>query len=143
MNYYQGDNIGSLASVEIALHTDFAGFNPVNFLNGKGWTLVPFKDESGNMSFKVDETANGTVYTYAGRFFLQNLRNEVEETLYPFIGQRAVMRLIDMNGRVYIIGAPGTPVTLAVSGGTGDKYASENGQEFSFKSEQIGPALRL
>ena len=143
MNYYEGDNIGSLLKVEAAYHTDFSGFNPLSFYTGKSWLEIPFKEQTSALFLKVADTANGLVYGYSGKFFIHHLSDEVDDTLYPYLGQISVLRLTDMNNRVYIIGSPGLPVTMETSTGTGDKYTSENGQEFSFKVDMINRALKL
>ncbi|MCX2473556.1 hypothetical protein OQZ33_04345 [Pedobacter sp. MC2016-05] len=136
MNHYEGDNIGSLLSAEIAHHTDFDNFNPAVFKAGKSWIKIPFKEESGSFKGGNEDSDNGQIYSYDGEFFIHRIREEVRTELHPFLGQHGVLRLTDLNGEVYIIGAPGMSVTLTVSAGTAEKYAGENGSLFSFAISQ-------
>ncbi|MFD2163687.1 hypothetical protein ACFSJU_14855 [Paradesertivirga mongoliensis] len=142
MEYHEGDNISSLASAEIAMHTDFSGFNPVVFHDGKGWTRIPFKEGSGSLSVRKIDSPNGIIHDYAGRMFMPHWNEEDENELDPFLGQVAVVRTVDMNGKVRIIGAPGYAVTLETSGGTGEGFTAENGTELRFKTEQVFRAFK-
>lgn len=142
MLHYEGDNFGSIASLDIAGFSDFQSFNPATFKNGKKWTAVPFKEQTGILSIKSEETPNGPLYSYSGNFYIHNLRDQVDNALQPLIGTKSVMRITDLNGRIYVIGSPENPVTLNSNGSTGQRYTDENGQEFQFKVEQINPALR-
>ena len=139
MNFYEGDNFGSISKIDIALHSDFASFDPASFQDDKSWTSIPFKDESGRLGINNSLTPSGIVYTYKGSFFIHHLRDEIFEGLDPYRGQKSVLRLTDMNGKTYIIGAPGFPVTLSVDGDTGMRYIDENGAAYSFTVEQPFP----
>jgi hypothetical protein len=141
MTHYEGDNIGSIAGFKIAHTYDLQSFNPVTFKNGRKWLDVPFKEQSGNLALKVEDTPNGPVYMYSGNFSIHNLRDQVDNEMHPFIGSNSVAMVTDLNGRVYVIGTPEIPVTLTMSGGTGQRYVDENGQEFQFKVDQIKKAL--
>ena len=142
MNYYENDNIGGIRTLEIIWHNLPIAFNPVYLPIGSNWTNIPFKDESGKLTIKTEASENGTIYTYAGTFFIHNMRDEVDQVLLPFCGEAVcIMRITDMNGRVYIIGTPDAPVTLNVSASTGEKYSNENGTGFSFTVDQSAPAL--
>ncbi|RYD76892.1 MAG: hypothetical protein EOP55_10495 [Sphingobacteriales bacterium] len=142
MNHFEGDNIGSLLKAEIAHHSDFDNFNPAVFKAGKDWINIPFKEESGSFKGGNEDSDNGQIYSYEGKFFIHRVREEVRKALHPFLGQHGVMRLTDLNGEVYIIGAPGMPVTLTVTAGTGEKYSSENGSLFSFAVVQAFEYLK-
>lgn len=138
MNFFEGDNIGSLAKLEITLHSNFDNFNPAVLSAGKTWLNIPFKEQTGSLQIETADTENGNVYTYTGDFFINRLRPELAE-LNAYLGQFVVMRITDLNGEVYIIGAPGMPVTLTLAGGTGKKYTSENGASYIFVIEQAFP----
>jgi hypothetical protein len=141
LQFHEGDNIGSILKLEAAPHYDFSGFNPVAFHFGKGWIDIPFKEESGVLQLKADDTDHGISFNYAGRFFIHKQRADVRSTLYPFLGQHLILKVTDLNGEVYIIGKPGCPVTLELSATTGQRYADENGMEFQFKIEQDSVAV--
>jgi hypothetical protein len=141
MEFFEGDNIGGLSNIEIIEHFNVRSLVPVELVEGKVFTEVPFKNESGQFKIKEEDTDNGTVYAYSGRFFLHSMRNEVDSGMAKFIGQVSVMRLTDMNGRKYIIGAPGKPVTISKNGDTGQRYTNENGTEFSFQVAQMESAI--
>lgn len=136
MEYYEGDNIGGLAKIEAIEHNNILSLDPLIIATGSAWFEIPFKEESGRMSPKSEMTANGRVFTYAGRFFLQRLRNEVDIAITPYLDDVAVLRITDMNGRVSIIGAPSTPVTIGESADTGQRYVNENGIEYTFTIDQ-------
>jgi len=142
MEHYQGDNIGSIAKFEITNHYSLSGFNPLTFSPGGSWMSVPFKEQSGELRETTENTENGPLYTYTGSIFLANQRDEVDLIMRTYLGQRSVIRITDMNGRVYIIGSPVLPVTLTSSGETSKTYTGENGKEFQFKVEQNFPALK-
>ena len=141
MEFFEGNNIGGLSSIEIIEHFNIRSLKPLNLVAGKDWTLIPFKDESGQMVIRTADTDNGPVYTYSGRFFIHNMRDEVDQAMENFIGQKSIMRITDMNGRSYLIGAPGKPVTLLPNGDTGQRYVNENGMDFNFNIEQDSPAI--
>lgn len=140
---YIGDLIGSIYKLEAAYHTDFSGFAPAEFLAGKGWQEIPFPEENGGLRLSVQETDNGPVHSYSGSVFIHRLRPEVQIALLPFLGQVAVLRVTDMNDQVYIIGAPGLPVTLSLDGGTGDQFTARNGCTLHFSVAQNFPAQEV
>jgi hypothetical protein len=143
MNYYEGDNIGSIKAVEIIRHDLPIGFNPVYLPIGSTWTLIPFREENGELVLKTEESDNGPIYTYSGSFFVHNMRDEVDQVMIPFCGKAiAILRIMDMNDRVYIIGTPDAPVTINANGSTGKKYTNENGITFNFTVDQTTEALR-
>jgi hypothetical protein len=141
MNYYENDNIGSIKFVDILLHSLPIAFRPLYLPIGTDWIRIPMKEEAGELKLKSEDSANGPIYTYFGSFFVHNMRDEVDEVLLPFCGKAiAIMRITDMNDRVYIIGTPDAPVTLNVAAGTGLKYINENGSAFNFTVDQTSPA---
>ena len=142
MKHYEGDNIGGLAKIRIAFHTDFESFNPEVFKAGKDWLDIPFKEESGQLQPSADDSDNGIVYNYSGKFFIHRLRPEIENELNTYLGQVSVIEITDLNDEVYIIGAPGMPVTLQLGGDTGAKYTSENGAGYQFDIDQMFQYLR-
>lgn len=142
MNYYEGDNIGGIAKIRIAFHHDFESFNPAVLKVGKEWLEIPFDEEKANLQLGTDEPDNGTVFGFNGKFSLHRLRPEVNDALRKFLGQFSVLEITDMNAEVYIIGAPGVPVTLKLSGTTGTNYTNENGATYSFETEQSFPHFK-
>jgi hypothetical protein len=136
MDYYEGDNLGSIKAIEVIEHFNLLNTNPVQIRSGSAWMSIPFKEESGKMNMKSVLSDNGRIYTYSGRFFFNNMRKEIEDGLSPYLDDVAVLRVTDMNGRSYLIGAPGSPVTIAENGDTGQRYINENGIEYTFAIEQ-------
>ncbi len=143
MQHYEGNNIGGIQKVEHCPHYGFSGFYPAVLANGYAWAEIPIKPESGALYLKVDDTVHGLLYTYSGPFFLHNQRDEVEDELYPILGTSRILRITDMNGRIYIIGAPGCPVTITLNASTGQRYVDENGAGFSFQVEQTTKAVHV
>jgi len=143
MNHYEGNNIGSIAKLEITSCYLISGFNPVTFYPGGSWINVPFKEQTGELKEETEDHVNGTIYTYSGSIFVPNLRDEIDATMRMYIGQTSMIRATDMNGRVYILGSPHIPVMLNSSGNTSKTFIGENGKEFQFKVEQNYPALRM
>ena len=142
MDYYEGDNIGSLKTIEIIRHDWPIAWHPVALPEAVEWINIPLKEESGIMTIKTEETDNGVIYTYAGSFFIAHLRDEVDQVLMPFCGKsESILRLTDMNDRVYIVGMPDCPAKINLSATTGQKYVNENGTAFNFSVEQIVPAI--
>lgn len=141
MTLYEGDNIGSVQKAEIIEHYKIQSMNPVVLKPGTSWIDIPFKDESGNLFLKTEDSDNGPIYNYTVQLFINNMRAEVDSALNGFLTPVGVLRVTDMNDRVYIIGAPDRPVTMNETGGTGQKYINENGSMFDFTSAQSERAL--
>lgn len=139
---YEGDNIGSIASViQIAHITDFSSFNPIVFRAGRSWNDVEILPEGGNLESEESEGDNGTLYTYQGKFRIQHPTSELDNALAPYIGQKSVLRIRDMNGRFYVIGSPVCPVTIVKGGDTGETYTGAPQYEYGYKVDQPHPAL--
>lgn len=143
LSIFEGDNIGSIALLEIAAHTDFTGFNPALFASGKDWQIIELGNEAGELKRVSEETEHGILYTYGGGFNVHRIRQEAEAALLPFVGQKAILRITDSNGFVSIIGEPGNPVTLKEESSSGQRYASRNGYSFSFQVSMIQPAYAV
>lgn len=141
MDYFEGNNIGGIASLEVILAQNVTNINPVQ-LSGGNWTKIPFKDQSGQYKEATEETVNGTIYTYSGSFMIPCLRDEVNEIMDAFLGRRSMIRIIDMNLRALIIGAPGMPVELTSTGTTSQNYAGENAATYEFKVTQHFRAVK-
>ena len=142
MIQFEGDNIGGIAKVEILFHNDFLSFDPAVPKDGRNWKDIPFKEQTASLDISVEDSENGPVYSFSGKFTLQRLRPELQSELGPHIGQLNVIRVTDMNNEIYIIGAPDMPVTLSHSGSTGSKYINENGITYSYTIEQPSDFLR-
>lgn len=132
MEIFEGNNIGSLKKVEIVLSADVESLYPLTLKSGKTFTQIPLTPQKNQLSIKTEETDNGTVFAYTGKFYVHNIRQTVNQAMQPFLGKRSVMRLTDMNSQVYILGYPGNGVTLTKTASTGENYTSQNGTEFNF-----------
>lgn len=139
--FHEGDNIGTLAVVEIAHQEDFLNFDPPLFREGRDWKQIEFLDESGSLSVSHDEDDNGIVFGYSGKFSIKRPTDEEENAMLPYIGQKSIMRLTDHNGRVRIIGLQDCPVTIKMSGSTGTKYTGAPSNDYSFAVDQHKKAL--
>lgn len=143
MNYYEGDNIGSVQRIEIAFYFDFESVRPPVLKSGRSWNNIPFKEGTGEFSISEDDTDNGIVYACSGGFFLPRMREEVDTFMRQFLGAVAVIRVTDMNGDTLILGDLGQGVSISGSGATGQNYTSENGKSYSYKIEQSYPPYRV
>uniref|UniRef100_F4C2E2 Uncharacterized protein n=1 Tax=Sphingobacterium sp. (strain 21) TaxID=743722 RepID=F4C2E2_SPHS2 len=139
--FFEGDNIGSLAVIEIAHINDFLNFNPPLFREGRDWKQIEFLPESGQLSPTYEEDDNGNVYSYKGSFSIKRPSIEEESAMLPFIGKKSVLRLTDMNMRVRIIGLPDCPVAVKMTGTTGNKYTSAPSNDYSFAVDQPVKAI--
>ncbi|WP_316743404.1 hypothetical protein [Pedobacter antarcticus] len=142
MQEHQGNNIGSIAAFEITHQLDLIGFNPVTFIPGLSWTKVPFREQGGRIKEVIEETENGMLCTYTGSIILPCMRDDVDLVMDKYLGQKSVVRITDMNGRIYIIGAPGLPVEIGSTGDTGENFTNENAKQFEFKIAQPFKAMR-
>lgn len=140
MEHYEGDNIGSIAECLITFPFAFSHF-PGILNSGYTWEKIPFNPGTGNLFLKVADSDNGPVYTYNGGGRVHRMRKEADDMIFEYIVNGGVMKVTDMNGKVYIIGNPDAPVTVSLSGGTGTNYTDENGMDIQFKIEQGEPAL--
>ncbi len=122
----QDDNIGSIQKFEIVLQTDIESFAPVVLKSGKAWLEIEPLPDTGSLRFGTNETDNGTLYNYAVAFRHSKLSQSTEDLLDAFVGKRSVLRVTDMNDRVYIIGAPGLPCDFNYDGDTRDNAADQN-----------------
>lgn len=141
INLFEGDNIGSIARIEIANHTDFESWAPAKFFKGKAWQTIQIAGESAELKRRTKDDPNGIIYTYSGFFDIHTVRDEVETKLMPFVGKRAILRITDNNGRVYIIGKPLNPVTLEEESTTGKSVKNKNGYQFTFSVQQTSAAV--
>lgn len=141
ITHYEGDVIGGIAKLEIAYHWDFTQFYPAVFAAGKDWKEIEALPETGELKYKAEETEHGPLYSYSGSFSVLKLSESVETAILPYIGESSILRITDNNGRIFIVGLPGAPVSLALSAGTGRKYTSQNSFDFDFSVEQVRPAV--
>jgi hypothetical protein len=141
MNLYEGDNFGSVQKAEIIEHYKIASVNPIVLKPGMSWTIIPFKEESGNLFLKTEDSDNGRIYNYTVQLFINNMRNEVDTTMDKFLTAVGVLRVTDMNDRIYIIGGPDAPASMTETSTTGQKFTNENGSMFDFTSAQSERAL--
>ncbi|GGH28329.1 hypothetical protein FAZ19_19750 [Sphingobacterium alkalisoli] len=138
---YEGDNVGGIATLQIAHVTDFKSFNPVVFHPGKAWREIELYPDSGLMKSDVQHGDNGTSYSYAGSFKIHHQNKKIENILDKYIGPVSVMRVTDMNRYAQVIGSPLEPVTLSRSADTGSKPTDLNHNQFSFTVAQLNAAL--
>lgn len=139
---HDGDNIGSIADViEVAHCTDFSSFAPIAFKAGKGWNQVDVLPERGNLEMEELDTDNGLLYSYQGKFRIQHPTPALDAALAPYIGQRSVLRIRDMNGRYWVIGSPVCPVTIVKGGNTGEGYTGAPHYQYGYRVEQPHAAL--
>lgn len=140
-SFYEGDNIGGLASISIAYHTDFSKWNPAEFLPGKSWQKFELVSEA-ELKCRTKDSPNGVIYIYSGFFDIHRVRNQ-DESLIKFVGNRAVLRIENNNGEIYLIGHPDNPVTIDEEFTTGKLPKNKNGYQFNFSVNQISPAITI
>lgn len=136
-----GDNIGGLADIEVALANDFESFNPVSFKSGKYWKGIDFHPMSGLLKEDLQDSDHGIFYSYAGSFKIPKRDKKTELILDRFVGQLSVWRITDLNGLTIVIGSPSMPVTLTRSSDTGSSPAEMNHSAYSFIVSQPYRAL--
>lgn len=141
MEIYEGDNIGGIAELELAFTFAFSSFFPAVMRPGASWDRIAF--DSGSMSVKTSEADNGPVYNYAVAVRVHNMRDDVDAVIGKYIAAGCVARVVDLNGRVYLLGSPDMPVSLVVSGGTGEKPTDENGIDIKLSIEMGFAAPQL
>lgn len=132
MEQYEGDNIGSIYELLVIEHYKIQKMNPVTLLPGASWLNVPIRDQSGRIRSRVSASDNGPIYSYQVEAFINHMREEVNVAMDIFHQGIAVLKVTDMNDRVYILGEPNRPVTMEESGDSGQGFASENGTSFDF-----------
>lgn len=132
------DNIGSIKSIEIADISYFSGFGPVEFKSGCNWEKINFNPERAVLNQSVEDSDNGLIFKFSGQFYKSKIDSS-QNTIKKYLGKRSVMKIIDQNDEVYIIGHPSYPVNISMNGSTGTKYIDENGINYSFAAEQIFP----
>lgn len=133
MNYYEGDNIGSVLSIDIAFIFDFLSVNPISFKPGRSWLKIPFKEGTGEFTISEEDSDNGVIYSCSGGFYLNRMRGEMDTFMRQYIGSISILRVTDMNGEIYILGDMDAGVTISASGGTGQNFTSENGKAYSYR----------
>lgn len=143
LSQYEGDQLGSIKKVEAAYHTSFTSFNPAVFAGAASWQQIQFTEETGSLFLKVNGTSQGLLYKYSGGFGVPKLRDEAEDALLPLIGKVLILRITDMNDRIYIIGAPNIPVSLELDGETGNEFKNASGYRIAFSVEQTWKAFSL
>lgn len=139
--FHEEDNIGGLASIEIAHTSKIQSFNPLVFKPGAYWQAVEFHPTSGLLKDEVNDSDHGTYYTYAGTFKIHKKTKDLEKHIDPFLGQCIIMRITDMNGYSLVIGGPEYPVQLFRSSESGSMPADMNHYAFSFSVNQPNRAL--
>ena len=138
---HEGDNIGGILRVQIAMISDFESFAPVRFKPGKHWKEIDIYPESGLLKSDVQHSDNGRYYTYAGSFRIHHPNRKDESAIDPFIGPLSIMRITDHNKYVQVIGTPDEPVTLSRSADTGSKVTDLAHNAFAFTVSQLNPSL--
>jgi hypothetical protein len=131
INLTTADVLGSIQKMELVLHSDLESFNPVVLDAGISWDEVELLPDNAKLRFAVDDTENGKLFNYAVAIKHTLLRPAVEDVLDKYVGKRAVVRVMDMNDRVYIIGHPGNGCILNYSGDTGNNAADQNAYDIS------------
>lgn len=138
---HEGDNIGGLLRIQIALASDFETFAPIRFKQGKQWQDIDIYPDSGLFKSDVQHGDNGRYYTYAGNFKIHHPNRKDENSIDAFIGPVSIMRITDHNKYTQVIGTPDEPVTLARSLDTGTKPTDLSHNAFTFSVSQLYPAL--
>lgn len=138
---YEGDNIGGIASFEIAHVTELISSKPVVFKPGKTWRSISFHPHSGIFKEDENETDQGFIYSYTGSFKIPRKNKSTDQDLQFYLGSCSIIRIIDQNRFVHVIGGIDFPVTLTKSSDTGSNPTDVNQVIYSFAVSQIQKAL--
>lgn len=141
LELYEGDLLGSIKRIDAALVNQFTSFNPAVFASGYAWQEIGFTDESAQLRLSVQDSEQGSIFKYTGRFSIPKLRSIAEDALLQINGKKAVLKITDMNDRVYIIGSPYHPVTIEIDGDTGMEYRNASSYTLNFAIEQTWQAF--
>lgn len=143
LDHYEGDQLGSIKRIDAAYHTQFESFNPAVFLSGFSWQQIAFTEETGQLRLSVRDSEQGIIYKYLGSLSIPKLRSEAEDAILPLIGKLTVLKITDMNDRIYIIGGPNSPVNMELEGDTGSEFKSSSAYVVSFGVEQTWRAFTV
>ena len=138
---YEGDNIGGILRVQIALISDLESFAPVIFKPGKSWREIEIYPDSGLFKSDVQHVDNGRFYTYAGSFKIHFPNRSDENKLDAYVGPLSIMRITDFNRYTQVIGSPGEPVLFGRSFESGTKLTDLAHNSFVFSVSQLSPSL--
>lgn len=118
--------LGSIQKVKFVLQTGIATYNPLVLGAGVTYDELEILPEAARLSIAVQETDNGKLYSYRLDFKHLSLRDEVDNLLDKYVGTRSVFVVTDMNDRVYVLGAPGTPCTLSYDADSGTQATDQS-----------------
>lgn len=138
---HEGDNIGGILKVQIALLSELESFAPIVFKSGKSWKEIEIYPESGMFKSDVPHGDNGKYYSYAGSFKIHFPNRKDENAFDKFIGPVNVMRITDLNRYVQVIGSPEEPVTFSRTYESGSKVTDLSHNSFTFSVSQLYPSL--
>ncbi|MES2810028.1 MAG: hypothetical protein V4619_15460 [Bacteroidota bacterium] len=122
----EGDNLGSLREIYLAVSNWLSGVSPVNFKSGKVWEAIDFMPEMAGIKDSSKETPNGTEYTYQVVFLFNKQNAALYAAMKKYVEARGIIYCIDNNGLGRILGTPDAPVTFTYDADTGEKYNSMN-----------------
>jgi hypothetical protein len=129
-------NIGSIQKLELVMHNQLSDYAPVVLNAGVAWLEIELLPDNASLLLTAEDTENGMLFTYRVNAAHTVLRDEVEDLLNPFLGQRSIVRVTDMNDRVYILGMPGTPCAFTYNGNTGNNPTEQNGYAINIQVAQ-------
>jgi hypothetical protein len=122
----EGDNLGSLREIYLAVSNWMTGVSPVSFKTGKAWEAIDFLPEMAGIKDGSVATVNGTEYPYQVVFYFNKQNVALYNAMKKYIEARGIIYCVDNNGLGRIIGTPDYPVTITYDADTGDRYAALN-----------------
>src|SRR5690606_6934356 len=137
LSIHEGDSIGSILSLQIALKDDFLNFNEseILFRNGRDWKTIEFTDETGELRFSEIENDNGLIVAYQGTFALHGPIKEISKIMRPYLGRKSVLKIESFNKEIYIVGDPDNPVFITSIANTGAKVIERSQIAYSFSAD--------
>ena len=123
----QDNNLGSIATIQLALVWQLAASNPVSFKGGFSWLNVDFLDESAQVKESTNIADAGIEYSYTLAFGVNYLNPDMLTSVQPYIGQNAILQFTDNNGLTRQLGSLQNPLSIKIDTDTGKQYTDVNG----------------
>lgn len=143
VNMEEGENLGSLRLVSLAMKYWLDSVNPVSFKISYDWEAMDFVPETAFVKEVSKDTENGTEYSYQVSFLFNRQNAAMYTTMRKYIEGRGVIDCTDNNGLRRIIGTPESPVTFNYDADTGQGYSSLNYYKISATWVSSEPAVIL
>lgn len=127
LSFSEGDNLGGIASLQLAPVYAFTSLSPVvTFRDGYTWDDALFLPESAQLTDESIETDNGLQYTYTLPVSFNKKNAGLYAGLRKYLGTVAIAKVTDQNGFCQIIGNLQTPLTIKQNADSGKAPVDQN-----------------